>query len=337
MAADSIIPQIIDQVKKARTTDVFNREIPSDGEATGKNEFLFFIKPELTLDDSDIKLEKILKLIFSKFVEFSFKIINTRVINAAYLKKHNIIAQHYGVINQLSKDIKSTISEEAKVKFEEIFQESFEQAEVFGGIEFIEKYSFFSPKALSVLWQNSPTEKLAGGTYAQKLSIDGKTTFLINGFHPRQLEHFTAPGRSIIVMTLTSHADWSVARNKLIGKTNPAEAIPGSIRRELLERKTEFGLQEISSSWNGVHLSAGPVEGLVELIRYNSDHERNKVADTSDYNFGATLLKAMGPEITDKIFSNPTLNYNGKAVSVFDLTEEMNTDDCIDLLKKLFP
>ena len=92
--------------------------------------------------------------------------------------------------------------------------------------------------------------KLGGGAYAQSIKLDGKPLFLVNGFHPRQLDHFISPGRSIVAFTLVGDLDWSVARNSLIGKTNPAEAEKGSIRRTLWERKDELGLPAVTPSWN---------------------------------------------------------------------------------------
>jgi hypothetical protein len=327
--------ELINLIKEITTTTPHNKLIYNSSETKGKNEFLFFIKPEITLPSANIQLDKILELIVSKIEEFKLTIGSIRIINAAYLEKHNIIAQHYGVINKLSTDIRKNISDEAKEKFEEIFNVKFSSAQVFGSIEFLKVYNHFTPTGLAFLWQNSQTVKLAGGTYAQKLLLDGKTVYLINGFHPRQLEHFIAPDRSIIVMTLTGDTSWKTARNKFIGKTNPEDAEHGSIRNELLVRKSEFGLENISASWNGVHLSAGPVEGLVELIRYNSDFENNLYLNPKDFTFGLKLINAFGVDKTEKILNNPIIDVEGKQISVFDLTEEKDSDECIDILGTL--
>ncbi len=333
MDFNQFIPAILNSLKDAQTNNCFNQEINKTISTSGKNEFLFFIKPELTLTNFNIKLEDILQLIFEEFNTYKINIQNVRVINAAYLKKYNIIGQHYGVISQLSSNLQKSISNDAKMRFEEIYDEAFENAKIYGSIEFLEKYPDLSPTSLSILWQNSKFEKLAGGTYAEKLSIDGETVYLVNGFHPRQLEHYTLPGRAIVVMALNSNIDWNIARNKLIGKTTPIEAEPGSIRRELFEKKSQLGLLNISPSWNGVHLSAGPVEGLIELLRYNSDFDSGIETSLKDYKFGRSLLELFGEQKTNQILKNPTLQYKGKNISIFDLTEEMNSENCIEVLK----
>jgi len=300
-----------------------------------KNEFLFFIKPEITLPGRGIQLEKILDFILNKTKAYNLDIRNVKVLAAKYLQKYDIIAQHYGVINQISRNAKAIISKEGKEKFESLYKCPLDEATVMGSIEFIEKYDTFSPRALDYLWQNGDMKKLAGGTYVTTLNLDGEEVFLVNGFHPRQLEHFTASGRSIVTFTLAGDLDWETARSSFIGATNPVNAKEGSIRRELMEKKEEFGLQAINSSWNGVHLSAGPVEGLVELIRYNSDFETGKILEPNDFDFGKNLARYFNPAEIEKILNNAILEKDGKKMTVFDLTEEQNADEAVVLLKKI--
>ncbi len=333
MNSTYIINSVTNSVHDARINLPFNREL-FNRNVVAKNDFLFFIKPEITLNDPKIRLWDILKLIFDKLDSFEFIIKNVRIINAAYLEKHHIINQHYGVISQLSSDIRKYISDSAINTFEEVFSTHFNKANVMGSIEFLKKFSFFSPTALSLLWQNSKLEKLSSGTYCVKLSFDGEMLYLINGFHPRQLEHFYDSERCIVVMSLTSNTDWSVARKSVIGETNPELAEKGSIRNILLERKRELGLKNISRAWNGVHLSAGPVEGLIELIRYNSDFESGKTISVSNFQFGQKLTEYFGENKTRALLNNPTINLNGKRESIFDITEELNTENCLEVLQK---
>ena len=324
---------LIQEISSFQTEQAQNKEIFKQ-ETAGQNEFLFFIKPELTVKSNEKSFGSIIELILNKINAHKLNIRNIRLLNAPYLEKHSVIAQHYGVINKLSSDIHRFISSESIKKFEEIFKTSFEKSNVFGSIEFMNRYPYFTSTGLAYLWQNSPTVKLGGGTYTQKLSFEGETVYLINGFHPRQLEHFIAPGKYIITMTLTGDTDWKIARNRFIGKTNPQDAEPESIRRELLDNQQCFGLESVSSSWNGVHLSAGPIEGLVELARYNSDFEKNILSVISDYQLGKQLIQAFGTEISDKIPGNPNVIMNGIETTLFDLTEEKNSSDCISLLKE---
>ena len=165
-------------------------------------------------------------------------------------------------------------------------------SKVLGSLQFLQQYPSFTPDSLQQLWQQSQTAKLSGGNYCALVKAGGEDVYLINGFHPKQLIHFTAEGRMIITFKLTGNLDWAVARNQFIGKTNPADAAPGSLRNELLVNKEKFGLNEVSASQNGFHLSAGPVEGLVELMRYGSDFSADEIKKPADFSFGRQLIES---------------------------------------------
>ena len=327
--------KIIEGVRSISGSAIVNRILQENPDARGKNEFLFFIKPELLLDDPAIQTKSVLSIVLEKIGEFGLDIASVRVLSAGYLEKHRIIAQHYGVINQIASDARSNVSEAGKKRFQELFGEDFDSATVLGGLEFLKVHPCFSSQALDYLWQNRKFDKLAGGTYALRLSLDGDPVYLVNGFHARQLEHFTQPGRSIVVFSLRGDINWQDARTRFIGATCPADAAEGSIRRVLLENAGSYGLKAVTPSWNGVHLSAGPIEGLIELIRYQSDYESDKALTAADFRFGQQLIEAFGQEKTDWLLTNPTVEYEGEAVSVFDLTEEKNSEACIDMLQSI--
>jgi nucleoside diphosphate kinase len=308
----------------------------TDLSLSGENEFLFFIKPEITMRSSGLRFDLILDMLFARLDDFNLKIKDIRIINFQYLKDHNIIAQHYGIINAVSTSPMTSLSEEAKEKFRLLTGKTISEAALSGSIEMLNNFHDFTPVSLDYLWQNVKTEKLAGGTYMAKINIDGSERYIINGFHPRQLMHYVQSGRCIITMTLTGDISWKDARNNFIGVTNPADAQPQSLRSLLLQNKTVYGLQTVSSSWNGFHLSAGPVEGLVELMRYNSDFAQHNICNHVDFHFGNMLEKEFNQSNIEKILHNTTANADGKMISVFDLTEEKNSSEAIGILKKYF-
>jgi hypothetical protein len=329
---------IADHIRKAQNGGVYYEEIFSDPDLpVRKNEFLFFIKPEITLASETIKLERILDLIYTRISSFGFVIHTSKILAAPYLDKYNIIARHYGVINQIASNALAHMSASAKSKFGELYGLAVDEAHVLGGIEFLEKFPAYSAADLADLWRNSDFQKLAGGTYCVRFVHEGEVVFLINGFHPMQLKHFIEDNRSIVVMTLSGDTSWRVARNDFVGATMPANANRGSLRREFLDKQAELGLAGISPSMNGVHLSAGPVEALVELRRYNSDFsDPSKILKWQDFSFGRKLLAYFSEEAVEKITSNAVLRGEEVTVSVFDLTEETDSDEAIQRLSAYF-
>jgi hypothetical protein len=330
-----IIQQILQQVRIAKENGASGTTIYANKDHLDqKHDFLFFIKPEIFQLGQADKIKAILELLLRKISQFDFIILNIRLLGASYLEKYDIIAQHYGVINALSREPLKVFTSEAKSKFREVYGHAPEDVKVLGSLQFLQQYPAFTPDSLQQLWQHSTTAKLSGGNYCALVKADGEDVYLINGFHPKQLIHFTAEGRMIITFALTGNLDWKAARNLFIGKTNPSDAAPGSLRNELLANKAQFGLDEVSASQNGFHLSAGPVEGLVELMRYGSDFSSGEIKKVSDFSFGKQLLKSFSDEITGIICSNGMVKYKGNRISTFDLTEEKNSGEAIEMLKE---
>ncbi len=336
-SATNLASIIQENIRKAQAEDIsYTSVYQADEPVSGKNEFLFFIKPEITLPSDKIQLSNILDLILERIDQFELEIVDVKILAASYLKKHNIIAQHYGVINKLANDAVNAMSDGAKKKFQETYGKSVEAANVLGGFEVLKAFPDFNPTTLEYLWQNVSANKLAGGTYCIEVSFDGQPVYIIDGFHPRQLEHFVAKSRSIVVFILKGDVDWEVARGEFIGATNPNKASEKSLRKAFLENKEKLGLTEVSQGMNGVHLSAGPVEGLVELIRYHSDFEHHDLKTYKDFDFGKKLAEHFSEEQIHKILENVDMKVDGKMESVFDLTEEKNSDESIEILKKYF-
>jgi hypothetical protein len=335
MDNDLIIQQILQQVKVAKVKGTAGATVYGNKDHHDQlHEFLFFIKPEILLIDKEDNLIAILELLLRKISHFDITIREIRLLGASYLEKHDIIAQHYGVINTLSREPLKAFTSEAKSKFREYFGSAPEDVKVMGSLQFLQQYPSFTPDSLQQLWQQSKTAKLSGGNYCALVKAGGEDVYLINGFHPKQLIHFTSEGRMIITFKLTGNLDWAVARNQFIGKTNPADAAPGSLRNELLVNTEKFGLDDVSPSQNGFHLSAGPVEGLVELMRYGSDFSSGEIKKPSDFSFGKQLLKVFSEEDVNIICSNRIVNYKGNRISTFDLTEEKNSGEAIEILKE---
>ncbi len=331
--------EIKEQVKLSQQGHTQYAEIYSNPENLNhENQFIFFIKPEVTLSSDTINFDKVVDLAFDKLAEFGLHVNDVKVLGAEYLKKNNIIAQHYGVINKLATNPLINMTEGAKenlLKFADV--DSLDKINVLGGVQFLDKYTAFNDLSLDILLQNVSSKKLAGGTYVVKVKVDTDDVYLINGFHSRQLNQFTANGRNIVVMTVSGDLSWSDARGKFIGATNPETADSASLRSNLLKNKEAFGIPEVSQGLNGFHLSAGPVEGLVELIRYGSNFEATDgVKNYKDFSFGKKLADNFSEDEIKSIMNNDNVSFEGKNVSTFDLTEEKSANESIELLKKAF-
>ena len=299
-----------------------------------KNEYLLFLKPEITMPSETIQLEAVIDLILDRMDDFGFVIHDVRILAASYLEAFNLIDQHYGVISLISNHGQNAMTESAKANFKALYGVEVDDSKVLGGMEFLRKYPFFNYHSLDCLWQNSENIRLGSGTYVEKLRIDQEVVYLLNAFHPKQLRHFTEQGRSIVLFNISGDRPWKEARESFAGATDPRKAAEGSLRRLLMEQKEALGLPDVSQSFNGIHLSAGPVEALIELHRFDSDHSRPEgEADFKDFSFEKELIRAFG-EIPEALLNNETINVDDKFITVFDLTENLDSEDALCILKK---
>jgi len=302
-----------------------------------KHQFLFFLKPEATASYDGAKVESIVSLALHTLQNNKIDIGAVRVIGGPYFEKTGIMEEHYGVICNISKHGVSAITDDAKKVLEEKFKDELAAGiKVMGAHEFLktQKSHEITPYALRAINDNLGTTRLAGGTYVLKFNLMGQTKLLLNAFHPYQLVPFTTKGHSVVAFECFSDMSWADLRNKVCGTTDPKKAAEGSFRNLLLAKKAELGLVSVDTSNNGCHMSAGPLEAMIELRRFMSG-VGEKARITFDHtHFGANLhdLGATQANI-EALAKNPQVSVgDGKTKSAFDATEEVNSDQAAKLL-----
>jgi len=290
-----------------------------------ENQFVFFLKPEATTANLKWILESSVKTLSDAGVNFGA----VRVVGGPYLDKHNIMVQHYGVISKISKEGYPIISEAAKAKLNADFAADVAVAGLpVGGHQWLANNPDFTPLSLTTVNDNVGTTRLAGGTYLCKFKVLGKVQLVLNPFHAYQLVPYVRKGGALVVFECRSKMSWEDLRTKLCGATDPAKADEGSIRANLLKNKEATGMVAVNLASNGVHMSAGPLEGMVELQRFLSDWDAGKKVSYSELAFGAHLLSlGVTAEQVNKLAENPNVKIDDKTESTFDMTEEQSAVD----------
>ena len=137
-----------------------------------------------------------------------------------------------------------------------------------------------------------------------------------------------------------STLSWENFRSDIIGATDPTRAAPGSLRADILEQWRALGLPaRPSMAANGVHASAGPLEGLKErLIWLHGDLAFAHQAIAADP-FGAKLLATgvAAGDLATLLSGNPFVSPpDGSAPEkIFDLTEGMDSAAVLALAPRL--
>lgn len=294
------------------------------------NHFVLFLKPEVLSSADGVHVAAVLELVLSSLQKHAVRTGAVRIMNGPYLRKYRMMEGHYGVINRVSALGEAALSSPTKKK---LAAECPGIQQILGAHQFLEKFPDMSAFALNLLADTVGAKKIASGKYYCVVKVGGERIVVLNPFHPQQLLHYTQPGRAIVVLECWTNTDWTVLRNEMTGATDPSRAAQGSIRRTLLDTKSELGLQDVSTSNNGVHCSAGPLEAMVEYSRFFSDHAKNQPIKLATTPFGYLLADdGLQEKEIVSLAKNPLLGKAADAVYAFNLTEEKNSQVAAQLL-----
>lgn len=293
---------------------------------SGTNEFVIFTKPEISMVQRS-EQEAIFGLLRSHFRIHGVTVAEANLTTGEEFEESGAMSEHYGVINRISTEGREALTADADHTLKERFGRELKSGyQVYGGHQFLSAYPGFTPLSLSALFANATVQRLGPGAYASAVTIDSDNVIILNGFHPRQLEWFTRDDTACWFLHCFSNSHWSDLRQSMIGSTDPERAEPDSIRGRLFRERERYGLKTVSSNFNGVHMSAGPLEALAELRRFFQ-------GDAEAYSFTAHLTQVgLSPERINWILTNPVLSHLGKVQTAFDLTEELDSQAAADLL-----
>ena len=330
MAVD--VEAIVEAVAKTEGESLVE---PIQFQTNRQNQLLAFFKPEVFCVAAPEQVARVLEAALDTFGRFDIQTGGCAVLAGEHLAEARTMDRHYGAINRLSR----LGSEVIPGSDQDAIRGSLDvdtRVPILGGHELLEKYSTFNATFLNDLWSQRPSRRLRSGLYYESYEVHGETVVLVNGFHPAQLEHYTAPDRRLAVLLLCSDLPWRVLRQRVIGDTYPEKALPGSIRRQYFDSAGELGLGEVTIANNCVHLSAGPFEALFEMRNFFGD-SREVDFELMDTRLGV-LAEKNGVSETDLgvALENPTTVLNGEEVGLFDATEDCDAIASLELLRVAF-
>lgn len=326
---NALISQIIDQVNSTQTVAMI--QPPAVGQTDKKNELLMFAKPEIFTVGGTDAMRASLDMFFAKLAEFDAQVSGVAIVGGQALEEKEIMNRHYGFINRMSRTASEAVNAEDRAKIQELTGVSLDEYPLYGGNEFLKKFTHYTPASLDALWATKKSARVRGGFYVQAYEAEGEKFTLVNAFHPSQLSHFTDPSHRIVLMLIHSNTDWNVLRGDLIGATAPEKAVPGSIRGMLYADPGKYGFEQVGAGNNGVHLSAGPYEGVFEIINFLGSLFEFKVEQQPP--LVIRRLQEAGLSLADalKVTENPTITVDGKTTDLFGATEDINTDEAVAL------
>ena len=321
------INKILEQVRNTDTVAVI--EPAKVGKTNKRNELLMFVKPEVFMVGDLAHARAALEMIFSKLDQFGAEVDGVILVGGKALEDKEIMNRHYGFINLMSRKASQVMSADDRAKIEELLGVSLDEYTPYGGNEFLAAHPQYDAHSLDALWATKKSKRVRGGFYVADYEVDGEKFVLVNAFHPVQLLHFTEPSHRILLLLIHSDTEWSTLRGELIGATNPENAAAGSIRGALFAEPAKYGFEKVGSGNNGVHLSAGPFEGMAEVINFLGNLFDLDV--TAEPPLLLQKLQAAGLSQTQalKATENPTVEVDGKSSDLYGSTEDINTETAV--------
>ena len=291
------------------------------------NSALVFVKPHAVTDST-------IGLVQSALKDNKITILADGEVMAETIDKDRIIDRHYATIARYATEWgadKITISEAAAKQFSDKFgltwADAINDKKIMNAAEATKALGDITAEELTQKWGAGQRLKLAPGLY---VCLYKEGMFVINGFYLRNRQKFTVPGTKIHWYTVQwAEADltWADFRAKIIGPTDPADAPENSLRGIVKRDWESLGLSEVPNvADNGIHASAGPLEGLAERMVWLSSSLSSDAFTVAAVAAGATestLLDFVG---------NPVVTLDGQTAPVFDILEDKQTSDVVKLV-----
>lgn len=237
------------------------------------------------------------------------------------LRKKKTLAKHYRTIDRYSCSSKE-LTETELCQIKSNFGSG---AEIYGGMEFVSRFSEVTPSKLLEKWRSKKVLKLRSGVYFQCFQFDElpHAVVIINGFYPHQLNYYYRPEAWVRACCIRTNRSWKDIR-QLLGSTDPSVADQASLRGVLHSSRHEFNLPFGSHDFNFLHISAGPIEGLAELLNFGAAEPLNlRISQT----ISGLALQGAGfrDELIRYLLDDPETDHG----RVFTFTEELDTDAAV--------
>ncbi len=328
----TIIPDIIEAMLHSKQGTPFQCLYDRTNSGNNRNQFCFYLKPSVLERHPEKEFNEILEILFSSFRRMGFSVQALYVLSGPYLAKHRIIQQHYDMLYCIAESAVPNMTSSMRTNFQEHYGVSVEEVTILGGDEFIKQFPEFNVNSLAILWENIEHKKIGASAFCGKANIGNDTIYLMNGFVPKQLTTYIPSERALPVFVLEGDLSWKTARNNFLGIPDPAKAAAGSLRNEFFKLREKLKISELSLAKNGSHLSAGPLEALIELRRFTTNFEIEKEREITQFVFGELLVKYFSPFEIDQILSNPSIQWKGAEKKLFEITEELEMAAALDVI-----
>lgn len=289
--------QIVNLIFEAAKTNKFGEnlfedsfpEFKNDGQSTESlpfNEGVILVKPGGTFN------QPCLKDIFSRIIQ-KCTVHKIRVFDGDMIKKRNLFDTQYesatkiatGETSLTPKDYHAIANIYNKPEFERAYGVKYSDDLVVPSLKLCEPPYNLTADEITRKWEEGRKSNFFWSNQWNGLNKIGfqksvfpitfdklsgtKVRIVLNGYIPGYRALFTSTDARIIAVHVSTKDTWKNIRDKVVGgKSNPAECLPGTIRRDAFDGKIPLDSQDniVNGQRNVCHCSATLFDGMRELM-----------------------------------------------------------------------
>lgn len=190
-----------------------------------------------------------------------------------------------------------------------------------------------SPAMLEARCEEAGVHKLGSGSYASAVLLKKRVVAVLNGFLPALALSYANSDALVAILECHSHREIADLRARLLGDLDPRAAPPTSLRGALSALISEQYGGALSKGRNGVHLSAGHLEGMFQVRTYfavGDDHGLEGTALGRSLSSRGVSMSAVGALAFDPDLTNE----RGETFGPHGATENLRREEVLDLVQQ---
>ncbi|PRY37508.1 hypothetical protein [Umezawaea tangerina] len=293
--------------------------------ADERTHFVTLVKPELLTAASAAEvLTGIREVLAGGGVEMT----RCAVMPADDYLAHGYLLRHYPRLHRVAADGTDALTSDARVRLDQVLAEwAVDGAQ--GAYPALAAHPHVDPAALEAMVSAAGVRKLGSGSYVSALDLGAGTVAVLNGFLPALVRGYADATRLVAFFECRGERAIADLRQNLLGTVDPATAAPGTLRGTAAELADHVGAR-LSASYNGVHLSAGHLEGMFQAWAYFAAHDGDGLGATS---LGRSLAEREVPAaLVHRLATDQNLVDGTGTCAPHGATENLARHEVVDLV-----
>ncbi|MFG3015664.1 hypothetical protein ACGFZB_35525 [Streptomyces cinerochromogenes] len=235
---------------------------------------------------------------------------------------------HYPRLHRVAADGVQALCSDARRELA-TFTDTSQTDEVLGAFEAMTYESELPPETLEHRCRQAGIHKLGSGSYVSAVDLNGRPVAVLNGFLPALAASYGDPKALVSLLECHSWREIRDLRSHLLGALHPANATLASLRGAVgALAGRQYGI-ELSEGRNGVHLSAGHLEGMFQAWRYFAAADGHGIESTG---LGQSLTaRDVSMASVATLASDPNLDEgSARMVAPHGITEDLGREEVLE-------